>query len=116
MALSETFFLLLAAAAAWFWFDSLKAREIAVQAAAAACADEGWQFLDDTVAGRSLRLARDEGGRLRLRRIFAFEFSDNGDNRRSGSVAMLGHEVEWLNLRPQLYVVPRSSDHHDVPH
>lgn len=106
MPLSETFFLLLAGAGVWFWLDSLKAREIAVRAAQAACADEGLQFLDETAAVISLRLARDEAGRLRLRRIYGFEYSDTGDNRRQGSVSLLGQEVEWLHIRPQLYVVP----------
>lgn len=107
MPLPETFFLLLAGAAVWFWLDSLKAREIAVAAARSACGEEGAQLLDDTVAARSLRPARDDAGRLRLRRVYGFEFSDTGDNRRQGSVAMLGHEIEWLQLRPQLYVVPK---------
>lgn len=96
---------------AWFWLDSLKAREIGVEAARAACADEGLLFLDETVAGRSLGLARDEDGRLLLRRVFAFEYSDTGNNRRAGSVTLLGHEVELLHIRPHLYVVPSTHEH-----
>lgn len=114
MPLTETFFLLLAAAGAWLWLDTLKAREIGIRAAAEACADEGLQLLDETVAGRSLRLARDDEGRLQLRRVYGFEYSDTGDNRRQGSVTLLGHRVEWLHLRPQLYVVPKK--HENSPH
>ena len=106
MPLIETFFLLLAGCGVWFWLDSLKAREIGIAAARQACAEEGLQFLDETVVGRSLRPARDDAGRLRWRRVFAFEYSDTGDNRRSGSVTLLGHEVELLHVRPQLYVIP----------
>jgi len=113
---SETLLLIAAVAAVWFWADSLKAREIAVRAAAGACAEEGLQFLDETAAVRSLRLARDDEGRLRLRRIYGFEFSDTGDNRRVGSLALLGQEVEWLNLRPQLYLVPKASNNHETKH
>ncbi len=109
MPIYESIFLLLAGGGLWFWLDSLKAREIGVAAAKEACEDEGLQFLDDTVAGRSLRFARDADGRLRLRRVFAFEYSDNGDNRRAGSITLLGHEVELLHVRPKLYVVPNSS-------
>lgn len=94
----------------WFWLDSLRAREIGVAAARDACADEGLQFLDDTVVGRALSLARDDQGRLRLRRVYAFEYSDTGDNRRPGSVTMLGHEIELLHVRPKLYVIP---SHHE---
>lgn len=93
----------------WFWLDTLKAREACVQAAREACDAEGWLLLDDTVAGRSIALARDDEGRLKLHRVYAFEFSDTGDNRRSGSIALLGQEVELLSLgapaRPSFYVI-----------
>lgn len=106
MPVYETIFLLVAGAAIWFWLDALKAREIGIAAAQAACAEEGLQFLDETVVGHTLGLARDDEGRLRIRRSFAFEYSDTGDNRRAGSVTLLGHEVELLHVRPKLYVVP----------
>lgn len=93
-------------AALWFWLDSLRAREIGIAAARHACAEEGLQFLDETVAGRSLKLVRDDDGVLRWQRIFAFEYSDTGNNRCSGSVTLLGHHVELLHVRPHLYVVP----------
>ncbi|WP_374276801.1 DUF3301 domain-containing protein [Azonexus sp.] len=110
MPIYESLFLLLAGLGVWFWLDTLKAREIGIRAAQAACAEEGLQFLDDTVAGAGLRFARDGDGRLRLRRVFVFEYSDTGDNRRSGSVTLLGHAVEWLHVRPHLYVVPKNDE------
>jgi hypothetical protein len=116
MPIYETIFLLLAGAAVWFWLDSLKAREIGIQAAELACAEEGLQFLDETVTGRSLKLVRDDEGRLTMRRIFDFEYSDNGDNRRQGSVTLVGHEVELLHLRPQLYVVPKAPESNETIH
>ena len=94
----------------WLWLDTLKAREIGIQAAQRACADEGLQFLDETVAGRSLRLVRDDDGVLRLQRVFAFEYSDTGNNRCFGSVTLLGHRVEILYIRPHLYVVPNAHE------
>ena len=87
-------------AGVWLWLDSLKAREIGIKAAKQACAEEELQFLDDTVLIRSLRLARDDDGQLKLRRVYAFEYSDTGDNRRSGSVTLLGQRVELLHVRP----------------
>ncbi|NJD25438.1 MAG: DUF3301 domain-containing protein [Betaproteobacteria bacterium] len=106
----ELLFLALLAGGVWLWLDSIGAREAGVQAARKACADEGLLFLDDTVAIRSLRPARDDEGRLRLRRVYAFEYSDTGDNRRSGSVTLLGRIVEYLHVRPQLYVVPKPDE------
>ena len=94
--------LLILAGGFWLWLDSLKARDIGIAAARAACQAEGLQLLDDTVAIAGLKPARNEDGRLLLRRVYTFEFSDTGDNRRSGSVVLLGHRVIVLNvgLRP----------------
>ncbi len=50
----------------------------------------------------SLRPARDENGHVSLRRVYQFEFSDNGDNRRGGSIVMMGGEVESLTMEPFL--------------
>ncbi|PKO88696.1 MAG: DUF3301 domain-containing protein [Betaproteobacteria bacterium HGW-Betaproteobacteria-12] len=104
------------AAAIWFWFDTLKAREAGVHAAQKACAQEGLQFLDETVVGLSIRPARNDAGHFRLRRVYSFEFSDTGDNRCSGSVTLLGGNVEFLHIRPQLYVVPKAPEQHETFH
>ncbi|MDR2187840.1 MAG: DUF3301 domain-containing protein [Azonexus sp.] len=108
MGFFELAIIVLLAAFIGFWLDTLKAREAGVRAARQACAEEGLQFLDDSVAGRLLRPARDDNGQLRLRRIYYFEYSDTGDNRRSGSVTLLGSEIEVLAIRPRLYVVPKT--------
>jgi len=111
MDLLELFVFASLLAGAWLWLDSLKAREIGIRAAQQACAEEGLQLLDETVVISAFRPARDDAGQLRLRRIYAFEYSDTGDNRRSGSVTMLGHVVEMLHVRPNLYVVPQTTTH-----
>ena len=87
---------------AWLWFDSMRAREHALAAGARACEHEGLQFLDQTVECVSVRPARDENGRVALRRIYRFEFSDNGHNRRGGSIVTMGGEVESLTMEPFL--------------
>jgi Protein of unknown function (DUF3301) len=85
---------------AYFWIDSLRARERAVAAGRAACRRYGVQLLDDTVACAQLRLARDDEGHLQLRRTYAFEFSDTGNNRRHGAIVMLGAMLADLQLEP----------------
>ena len=55
-------------------------------------------LLDDTVALASLRPGRDDEGRLRLRRVYRFEYSDTGNNRRDGQVTLLGSELVTLHL------------------
>jgi hypothetical protein len=105
MPLFESLSILLLGALAWLWHDSLKAREAGVREARSACADEDLQLLDDTVAIRSLRFARDHIGRLRLQRTYGFEYSDTGDNRRQGSVTLLGQDVVLVSLRARLTLV-----------
>src|SRR5262245_12555442 len=90
--------ILVLAAAAWLWLDSLKAREAAVAAARDACNAEGLLLLDATVSIASLKLARDDDGRVRLKRAYDFEYSDTGDNRKKGSLVLLGHRVVVLNV------------------
>jgi len=82
------------------WTDSLRARERAVRAGRSACERYGLQFLDDTVSFARLRLARNQGGELRIARTYTFEFSDTGNNRRQGAIVMLGAEVHDLHLEP----------------
>ena len=99
----ELFWLLPLLAIAWFMWDSLKAREAAVTASRAACAAEGLQFLDDTVAIQAVRPVRDSGA-LKLRRVYGFEYTESGDSRRKGSIVLIGDRVLVLNLefqRPQ---------------
>jgi hypothetical protein len=90
--------LLLAAIA--LWIDSLRARELAVREGRSACERYSLQFLDDTVSFARMRLGRNADGELRLARTYTFEFSDTGNNRRHGSIVVLGAEVEDLNLEP----------------
>lgn len=98
MSFAELSALLLLGLGVWFWFDSLKAREVGVAAARNACEREGVQLLDETVSGRSLRLARDADGRLMIQRAYDFEYSDSGFDRYRGSVVLLGREVAMLDI------------------
>lgn len=91
-------------ALAWLWYDSLHVRSIGIRAAKAACAAEDLQLLDDTVAIASLKLVRDDEGRLLLRRTYNFDYSETGDNRRRGSVVMLGERVLVVNVGLRLAV------------
>lgn len=110
MPLFESLSILLLGALAWLWHDSLKAREAGVREARSACADEDLQLLDDTVAIHSLRFARDHIGRLRLQRTYGFEYSDTGDNRRQGSVTLLGQDVVLVSLRARLTLVGEAGE------
>jgi len=84
----------------WFWLHSIRILEIARNAGKQACMKMDVQFLDDTVAGTRLALARDSNGRRVLRRSYRFEFSETGDSRRVGEVVMLGERVERVAMEP----------------
>lgn len=95
--------LLLLAAAGWLWLDSLKAREAAVSAARSACNAESLLLLDFTVAIAKIGIARNSEGQLNFRRVYGFEYSDTGNDRRPGSIVMLGSRVVVINLNlPQV--------------
>lgn len=97
----EIFTLFGLAAGGWLWWDGAQAREAAVGAARKACAGDGLLLLDDTVALASLRPARDDLGKLQLRRLYHFEYSDTGNNRRQGRVTLLGSELEMIYVGPR---------------
>lgn len=105
MPILETGVFLFVAALFWLWMDSIKARELAVQYAVEACMHDGVQLLDDTVCIDSLRFARNEDGKICLRRRYHFEFSDTGENRRQGWLALLGHQLESTHLYASLYLL-----------
>jgi hypothetical protein len=100
--LGETIALAGIAAAGWFWYDSMRARERAVRAGRGACEREGLQFLDDTVLCTRTRPTRDAEGRVTLRRVYTFEFSDDGQRRRAGSIVVVGDRLESLEMEPFL--------------
>ncbi|RKT44581.1 DUF3301 domain-containing protein [Thiocapsa rosea] len=92
--LLAVFFLLLLG---WFWLDTMRAREIATEICKTACRQRDLQFLDQTVAMRRLGLAwRSEG--LRMRRVYRFDFSEEGVGRRSGYLVMRGMTLEDLSF------------------
>ncbi|MEZ5448844.1 MAG: DUF3301 domain-containing protein [Thiolinea sp.] len=96
--MNSLIFLGLLGVLAWFWQDSLRSRERAIQAAAQACREMGAQLLDQTVSLESLKPARTARGRLILRRIYGFDFSIAGYERRRGRAFMLGRKLEQLQI------------------
>ena len=90
----------------WFWRDSLGAREQARAASSRACRQSNVQLLDDTVALERLWLRRDRDGRLKLERLYLFEFTDTWLIRRVGSVLLVGWRVEVLQMEGGDLLVP----------
>lgn len=74
------------------WWTGSRVRELAVGHARRACANQGVQFLDQSVALSRLTLERG-AGRTALRRVYAFEFTAHGEHRDGGTVTMRGQQL-----------------------
>src|SRR5512135_1683295 len=90
--------LALALGIAWYWHDSLGARERANDVAFDTCRETGASLLDGTVAFRRLTAVRVAGGVLRLRRTYVFEYTRDGNTRQQGFVILTGHNVDSIGL------------------
>jgi len=90
--------LLFLAVLAWFWMNSIRAKEIAMQASASACQQIESQFLDQTASLKRIRLIRSQQGRLGFERSYSFDFSRDRQSRSKGLVIIKGHLVEKVML------------------
>jgi hypothetical protein len=102
----ELLFLIACAALAAFWFYSMRAREAALDRARRATEAADCQLLDATVSLESLRAVREEGGMLRLRRVYRFEFSDDGQRRLLGRVTLQGSQPLRVEMEPHRELPP----------
>ena len=82
----------------WFWIDSLRTRERAIIAAGRACKELEAQLLDQTVSLESIKPMRSRHGRLMFRRIYGFDFSIAGYERRRGRAFMAGQMLEQVQI------------------
>ena len=89
--------ILLIAVLVWFWLDSARAREIATGICETACRQRQLQFLDQTVALSRIGPRWTNQG-IRVRRVFRFDYSEQGFGRRSGHITMLGTAMDEFSL------------------
>ncbi len=83
-----------------FTWSSLKIREQANRIAREFCRDSGRQFLDGSVGFGTLGLTR-ASGRLLLRRVYVFDYAEQGVERRQAAVIFVGGRfVNLLLLDP----------------
>lgn len=93
-------FLCIGVLLAWFWQDSLAARERANAAALDACERLNLQLLDGTVAFARLQLTRGTRGHLGFRRTYVFDYTANSIERRQGFVILTRERVESVGFAP----------------
>jgi hypothetical protein len=81
-----------------FWQSALRARESATSECRRYCRSHELQFLDETVAMSHFEVTRRPSGLVTLRRVYAFEFSEGGVERKAGSITMIGDRVESVYM------------------
>jgi hypothetical protein len=81
----------------WIWLDGARAREIATAICEESCRRRGLQFLDQTVALQRVGI-RWTGAGIRIRRMFRFDFSEEGVGRRNGHIVLIGIYLESFSL------------------
>ena len=90
--------LLFLATLAWFWMNSIRAKEIAMHASATACQQIQAQFLDQTASLKNIQLIRNKAGRLGIERTYSFDFSRDRETRNQGLVTIKGCMVSKVLL------------------
>jgi hypothetical protein len=94
----EILFIFILLGVLWLWRDSASAREKATSTARAACKQIDAQFLDETVMMVKLRLCRRNSGTMALCRLYNFDFTLDGEQRRSGVIRMKAQIIEDILL------------------
>lgn len=99
-ALAEWLILIGFAGGGWYWYEAMRAKELARDAGRRRCGEAGVAFLDDTVSLTRLRLRRDADGQLTLYREFQFEFTSDGSARHGGEITLFGHRIARIEMEP----------------
>jgi Protein of unknown function (DUF3301) len=79
----------------WWW--TMQAHDRVDSISREVCKDLKVQRLDEAIALRRVGLARTADG-MRLERVFSFEFSVNGADRRRGEICLHGNFPCWVHL------------------
>lgn len=80
-----------------FWSSNLRSKEIAIRAVKEACQKNNMQLLDSTTQFVRLRLKRDTDGRVKIQRIYRFEYYD-GETRWEGKVILFAYRVTAIDF------------------
>ncbi len=85
---------------AWYWFDAVTKRDIAIFVGRELAGRYHLQLLDDTVACKKIGLARNSNGQVQLKRHYAFEVSADGRNRLDCHLQLLGKQLQSWHIPP----------------
>ncbi len=101
----ETLLLILLLLLAWFWFDSVTKREVAIRIGRELATRCHLQLLDETVACIKIGMARNSNGQIQLTRFYEFEVSADGHTRLMCNLQLLGNHLQDWHIPPYLQPV-----------
>ena len=84
----------------WYFWSAVRAKELAIQAGRLLCQRHGVQFLDETVEQRKIKFTLDDRKNPVWLRTYHYEFATTGEFRYGGSVTMLGHQLQSVEMDP----------------
>ena len=90
--------LLLLGLLVWVLGANNHARIRALRYAAMTCKNNNLMLLDNSVSLARMGLRYDHAGRLRVRRMYRFDYSDDGYARHPGYVILLGSVLESIHV------------------
>ena len=96
--MSELILILLIGLAAFYWMSAARCKEIATNSARHECKYNDVQLLDQTVHQCRISMSRDANFNWRIWRHYKFDYSLDGDDRHSGEIILLGHQVTRISL------------------
>jgi hypothetical protein len=106
--MSSLLYLAAFAGIVWFWFDSLRANEIAKALCQKLCRHYEVQFLDDSVSLHKLAVRRAEKSgerqamwwQLVIHRVYHFDFVDpeDSESRHTGTMMMRGKFPSFVDI------------------
>lgn len=100
--MSEILLLIITVLVAWFWFDSIAKREIAITIGRELAKRCELQLLDETVACHKTWISRNSRGHVQLARQYEFEVSADGESRLGCSLQLLGKQLQSWDIPPYL--------------
>lgn len=100
--MSEIVLIILVLFIAWFWFDSVTKREIAIKMGRELAGRYQLQLLDETIACNKIWFGRNSNGQMQIMRFYEFEVSADGQSRLACHLQLLGKQLQNWNIPPYL--------------
>lgn len=98
--LSDLFILFLLTCVVLVWWHNARFKETALRHAQRYCEQYNLQLLDEGMAIARIWPARSRQGSMVLRRTYQFEFATTGDRRYTGTLTLLGANLEQVYTPP----------------